>query len=161
MSKRKEVFEHPDVVDIVEKREKFGSKGAIHVFWANDIDRNPDGSVKERHGRKTALEFQSHHPELNIRLLQDYEGKEGIPSLDDYEKKTNIPKSVINAVCALSSVAFAKHSNNSVVTSVKGASVRSYFRTVELPVIMKSEHIDEVRVISRGGVWQKRGLSCT
>ncbi len=143
------ILDHPDVIHTIESSKYFKSDGSTHAFWANDVDRNPDGSVKTHHGREMALHFQASHPKKNVRLMQNYEGTNGIFVLDEYEKRKDVPKPIIDAVGAFSSISFAKNSGESVVTSVKGASISSYFRTVELPVIMRCEHISKIHNISR------------
>ncbi len=143
------VLDHPDVKYVIDCSANFGVEGATHVFWANDVDRNADGSIKTHHGKEVALAFQAGHPEMGVHLMQNYEGRNGVLDLYEYERKTDVPKDVIRAVCAFSSISFAKRSSERIITSVKGASIGSYFRTVELPVIMRSSHIEHVHNISR------------
>lgn len=124
----------------------------IYAFWANDVERDNEGNFIEHHGKAVALAFQKRSAEANERpvvLMGNFEGKNDIPVLDDCEKRRNISPHVINSVCALASVSYAKSAQSTIVTSVKGAASNSFFRTNELPVIMNNPNITEVIIVSR------------
>lgn len=70
-------------------------------------------------------------------------------SLDALEKEKMLSKIIPDLVAAVASNAFAKSAKDIAVISAYGASPKSFFRTVELDVIMSNENVRELTLISR------------
>jgi hypothetical protein len=122
----------------------------IFAFWANDIERDQEGKFIEHHGKATALNFQKqsvNNGTTPVVLMEDFEGEKNVLVLNDYEKRTDISPFILSAVCA--SASYAKSVQDTILTSVKGAAINSFFRTNELPVIMNNPNIKTIINVSR------------
>lgn len=162
-----EIVEHQDVLQ-ANKHKQVGSfatksQEVIYAFWANDQERSKTGELIKHHGKEAALNYQTYAKQIlgkQVCLMEDFEGKNNVVTLNEYEKRSDISAEVIIAVCALNSSAYANSANNTIMASVKGASINSFFRTNELPVIMNNPNITKIINVSRedpeGTVYKKK-----
>jgi hypothetical protein len=146
-----EVLRHRDVQATFEHYRKGNFKDSpevysdsIYCFWSNDYE----GGI--RYGREVARRYRESHPRPPVFLMEDFEGARGVIKLDTYGGPgTPIPEQVRDAVAAFASYSYARSIPDKVLVSVKGSSFESFFRKIELDVIMNSERTTQVIIASR------------
>ena len=126
-------------------------EGKCLAFWANDFDP----STEVHHGNRIATNYNS----VDDRVLQSHEvvtladiearSKGKIIALDDVESAEDKSPVDKQLMCALSSYAFAMSAKDVVLCSTKGAAPASYFRNVELDVVMSNDKVKDMVIANR------------
>jgi|GEM_PF-6518747 len=155
----------------------FDAPDLKYGFWANNlqpaIENNAvvfkDGKqVYRHHGHENLSNLHNEHKDYqennigdkddnrgSITLYNAFESltgfkdsKDKIPNLSEVETDPNLSSVEKQFICALQSMVYARSAHDTVITSVQGAGINSFFRTAEIDTIMNNPNITKIQILS-------------
>lgn len=126
------------------------TEGKALIFWSNDFD----AETRVHHGKNNALNYSASSERLSgssAVLLSDIEAASAgkVPSQDAAERNPDLSSEQKRLIAALGSAAFAMSAKGTAICSTKGSAPQSYFRQVELDIIMNNPSITNILTIDR------------
>ena len=123
-----------------------GGPATVAAFWSNDYD--PVENVS--YGKKIASEYRDRANiagSASVHLMSNLEDGITVKKLDDYST-THTPKEYFS-VSAAASYSYARAASGDVVVSVKGSKPESFFRCIELDVLLNNDKVTNFVIASR------------